>query len=178
MDTFVRLRVKKAATNSRCLFYGGVRLIDLSIKRESTVLISSATFGTCKIFHLIIQVNFSMANFECPFEQETEKSRVIFLNLRRIYSQKDKSFLAIRNSSSRKTFANTPSYIHLDEDFCHVFVFVCTSSLPRGRSKGFVTRSCPTNVRGVETRDEPLRTSAWEATAPHDTVKCDTTASQ
>ena len=173
MDTFVRLRVKKAATNSRCLFYGGVRLIDLSIKRESTVLISSATFGTCKIFHLIIQVNFSMANFECPFEQETEKSQVIFLNLRRIYS-----FLAIRNNSSRKTFANTPPYIHLHEDFCHVFVFVCTSSLPRERSKGFVTRSCPTKVRGVETRFEPLRTSAWEATAPDDTVKSDTKAGQ
>ena len=26
--------------------------------------------------------------------------------------------------------------------------------------RGFVTRSCPTNVRGAGTRDEPLRTSA------------------
>ena len=98
--------------------------------------------------------------------------------MRRIYSQHDKSFLAIGNNSSRKTFANTPPYIHLDEDFCHVFALVCTSSLPRGRDKGFVTRSCPTNVRGAGTRDEPLRTSAWEATAPDDTVKYDTTARQ
>ena len=96
MDTFVRLRVKKAGTNSRCLFYGCVRLIEVSIKRESTVLISSATFGTCNIFdYLIIQVNFSLANFECPFDQETEKSHMIFLNLRRIYSLQEKSFLAI-----------------------------------------------------------------------------------
>ena len=68
-----RLRVKNPGTNSRSLFYGGVRLIEVSIKRESTVLISSTTFGTCNIFHLIIQVNFSLANFECPFDKETEK---------------------------------------------------------------------------------------------------------
>ena len=37
-------------------------------------------------------------------------------------------------------------------------------SLPRRRSKGFVTRSRPTNVvSGEGTRDEPLRTSAGEA---------------
>ena len=37
-----------------------------------------------------------------------------------------------------------------------------SSSLPRRPSQGFVTRSCPTK-RGAGTRDEPLRTSAWEA---------------
>ena len=39
------------------------------------------------------------------------------------------------------------------------------SSLPRRRSE-FVTRSCPTNVvSGTGMRDEPLRTSPWEARA-------------
>ena len=39
------------------------------------------------------------------------------------------------------------------------------SSLPSRRS-GFLTRSYPTNVvSGTGTRDEPLRTSAWEASA-------------
>ena len=39
------------------------------------------------------------------------------------------------------------------------------TSLPRRRSLGFVKRSGRTNVvRGAGTRDEPLRTSAWEAT--------------
>ena len=121
-----RLRVKNPGTNSWSLFYGGVRLREVSIKRESTVLISSTTFGTCNIFHLIIQVNFSLANFECPFDKETEKSHIMFLNLRRIYSLQEKSFLAVRNNSSRKTFAYIPLYIHFDENFCHVFVFVCT----------------------------------------------------
>ena len=37
------------------------------------------------------------------------------------------------------------------------------SSLPRTRSLGFITCSCPTNVLGAGTRDEPLRTSAWDA---------------
>ena len=36
------------------------------------------------------------------------------------------------------------------------------NSLPRRRSSGFITRSCPTSGPGM--RDEPLRMSAWEAT--------------
>ena len=75
-----RLRDKNPGTNYRSLFYGGVRLIEVSIKRESTVLIRSKTFGTCNIFYLIIQVNFSLANFECPLDKETEKSHIMFLN--------------------------------------------------------------------------------------------------
>ena len=39
------------------------------------------------------------------------------------------------------------------------------NSLPRRRSYGFVTQSFLSHVRGVGTRDEPLRTFAWEATS-------------
>ena len=40
-------------------------------------------------------------------------------------------------------------------------------SLPRRRPQGSVTRFLPHEFVGEETRDEPLRTSAWEAIAGH-----------
>ena len=39
---------RKAGTNSTCLFYRGVRLIEVSVKRESTVLRKAHEFSSHK----------------------------------------------------------------------------------------------------------------------------------
>ena len=52
------------------------------------------------------------------------------------------------------------------DDYCNSYkspMSPMTLQPPTQTFLGFVTRSCPTSVRGAGTRDEPLRMSAWEA---------------
>ena len=72
-----------------------------------------------------------------------------------------KNILASANGIQANLLFITKRF-HIEEMLDCIVFSSFDVSLPRKRSQGFITRSCPTNVRWPGTRDEPLRTVCVE----------------
>ena len=85
-----------------------------------------------------------------------------FLRLTTPAGSKSPTYPSIMNISENSFTFYKNQNLTCSTVFVDVRIRACTISLPRRRSWRFVTRSCP-EFSEAGTRDEPLRTSAWEA---------------